>query len=82
MIIRSENANYDENLEVEFHLKNFVNRILMRLNSVLEYLVNNYPDFFLPYVRALGNRLSIIIKQEVEISSALSALLRNYRLKE
>jgi len=82
VIIRSENANYDENLEVEFHLKNFVNRILMRLNSVLEYLVNNYPDFFLPYVRALGNRLSIIIKQEEEISSALSALLRNYRLKE
>jgi hypothetical protein len=49
---------------------------------MLEYLVNNYPDFFLPYVRALGNRLSEIIKQEDEVSSALSALLRNYRLKE
>lgn len=82
MIIRSENSNYDENHEVDFHLKNFVNRVLMRLNSILEYLVNNHPDFFLPYIRALGNRLSKIIKQEEEISSALSALLRNYRLKE
>jgi len=82
VIIRSENANYNENLEVEFHLKNFVNRVLMRLNSILEYLVNNHPDLFLPYVRALGSRLSKIIKQEEEISSALSSLLRNYRLKE
>ncbi len=82
MIIREENNNYDEKLVVEFHLKNFVNRVLMRLNSMLEYLVNNYPDFFLSYVRALGNKLSEIIKHEEEISSALSALLRNYRLKE
>ncbi|MFW9851602.1 MAG: L-2-amino-thiazoline-4-carboxylic acid hydrolase [Candidatus Thorarchaeota archaeon] len=82
MIILERNDDYNENLEIDLNLKNLVNTILLHFNSFLEYLAENYPDYFLPYIRALGKRLSEIIKREEEVSAAVFSLLRNYRLKQ
>ncbi len=81
MIILERSDDYDENFEIDFNLRNLVNTILMHLNSFLEYLADNHPDQFLPYIRALGKKLSDIIKKE-EVSAVVFSLLRNYRLKQ
>lgn len=81
MIIRERNNGYDENFEIEFHLRNFVNRILLELNSFLEYLANFHPDYFLPYVRALGSAFSKIIAEKQELPDAVQSLLKNFRLQ-
>ncbi|NPD89752.1 MAG: hypothetical protein HGN29_13655 [Asgard group archaeon] len=81
MIIREKYSEYDENYEVEFHLRNFVNRILLELNSFLEYLVNFHPDYFLPYVRVLGKEFSKIIAEKQDLPEAVQSLLKNFRLQ-
>lgn len=81
MIIRERYREYDENYEVEFHLRNFVNRILLELNSFLEYLVNFHPDYFLPYVRVLGKEFSRIIAEKQDLPEAVQSLLKNFRLQ-
>ena len=81
MIIRERYQEYDENYEVEFHLRNFVNRILLELNSFLEYLVNFHPDYFLPYVRVLGKEFSRIIAEKQDLPEAVQSLLKNFRLQ-
>ncbi|MCG3220104.1 MAG: L-2-amino-thiazoline-4-carboxylic acid hydrolase, partial [Candidatus Heimdallarchaeota archaeon] len=81
MIIRERYQEYDEDYEVEFHLRNFVNRILLELNSFLEYLVNFHPDYFLPYVRVLGKEFSKIIAEKQDLPEAVQSILKNFRLQ-
>ena len=81
MIIRERNRDYNENYEVEFHLRNFVNRILLELNSFLEYLANFHPDSFLPYIRALGKAFSKFIAEKQEMPEAVQSFLKNFRLQ-
>jgi len=81
VIILERSEEYDENFKIDFNLRNLVNRVLLHLNSFLEYLADKHPDYFLPYIRALGKRLSDIIKEE-EVSAVVFSLLRNYRLKQ
>ena len=81
VIILERSNGYDENFDTDLNLKNLVNRILSHLNSFLEYLADNHPDYFLPYIRALGKLLSDIIKKE-KVSAVVFSLLRNYRLKQ
>jgi hypothetical protein len=82
VFIRERLSDYDENFLVDFNLRNLVNHVLSRLNSFLEYISENHPDTFLPYVRALGKRLADIITQETELPEAVISLLKNYRLMQ